>query len=55
MWALLILQIAAYIFLFIISPWTPKFLAEMALERILLHTAQAALFIISFQLSDLRL
>jgi hypothetical protein len=55
MWALLILQIAAYIFVFIISPWTPKFLAEMALERILLHAAPAALFIISFQLSDLRL
>lgn len=55
MWVLLILQIAAYIFVFIISPWTPKFLAEMALERILLHAAPAALFIISFHLSDLRL
>ena len=51
MWALFILHIAAYFAVFIISPWTPEFLAEMALERIILHAAPAALFLTAYQIS----
>jgi hypothetical protein len=52
MWALFIGQILVYIFVFIISPWTPEFLADMALERILLHTAPAAIYLIAFHLQQ---
>ena len=50
MWALLISQILVYLFVFIISPWTPEFLAEMALERILLHTTPAVIYLIAFHI-----
>ena len=50
-WMLLGGQIFAYLFVFIISPWSPEFLAKMALERILLHAAPAALYIICFHLA----
>lgn len=50
MWALLTGQILIYIFVFIISPWTPEFLAEMALERILMHTTPAVIYLIAFHL-----
>lgn len=50
MWALLILQIALYFYVFIISPWDPKNLADMALERILLHASPLAIFLIAFHL-----
>ncbi len=52
MWLLLVGRMAAYFFVFIISPWTPEFLAQMALERILLHAAPAALFIIAFHMAS---
>lgn len=50
MWALLVGQILVYILVFIISPWTPEFLAEMALERILMHTAPAVVYLISYHM-----
>ncbi len=52
MWALLLSQILVYLFVFIISPWTPGFLAEMALERILLHTTPAVIYLIAFHMGN---
>ncbi|MBN1864099.1 MAG: glycosyltransferase family 39 protein [Victivallales bacterium] len=54
LWLLLAGRMAAYLFVFIISPWSPEFLAQMALERILLHAAPAALFIIAFHMPLLK-
>ena len=54
MWALLVLQIVAYVFVFIISPWTPDFLAKMALERILLHVTPAVIYLIAFYMGEHR-
>ena len=48
LWALLLGQMATYLFVFIISPWSPQFLAEMALERIFLHTTPAVIYLIAF-------
>jgi len=52
MWALFTAQILVYIFVFIISPWTPEFLADMALERILLHTTPAVIYLIAFHMQQ---
>lgn len=52
MWALLGLQILTYVFVFIISPWTPDFLAKMALERILLHVTPAVIYLIAFHMGN---
>jgi len=50
MWSLLFLQILLYFYVFIISPWDPKSLASMALERIFLHVSPLAVFLIAFHL-----
>ena len=52
MWALFLLHIGAYFFVFIISPWTPQFLADMALERIFLHASPALIYLIAYHLTD---
>ncbi|NOY74285.1 MAG: hypothetical protein GXP32_00645, partial [Kiritimatiellaeota bacterium] len=51
MWALLSAQIAVYFSAFIISPWSPGFLAGMALERILLHATPAVVYLIAFHIN----
>lgn len=52
MWTLLFLQIAVYFYVFIISPWDPKSLADMALERIFLHASPLAIYLIAFHLKE---
>lgn len=52
MWSLLILQIALYFYVFLISPWDPKSLADMALERIFLQASPLAIYLIAFHLKE---
>lgn len=54
MWSLLILQIALYFYVFMISPWDPATLAEMALERIFLHASPLALYLIAFHIGYIK-
>ncbi len=47
-WFLLAAHFAVYILVFMISPWSPQFLADMSLDRILLHVVPVVLFIAAF-------
>ena len=47
-WLLLAAHIAVYILVFMISPWAPQFLADMSLDRILLHVVPVVLFLAAF-------
>jgi hypothetical protein len=51
-WSLMAAHFAAYVFVFVISPWSPQFLASMALERILIHIAPAVIYLAAFYLKD---
>ena len=53
MWLMLAARLALYFVSFIVSPWSPEFHTRMALERILLHAAPAAVYILAFHLAAL--
>jgi hypothetical protein len=50
MWTLLAGHLAIYAMAFMISPWSPKFLADMALDRIILHAAPALIYLLAFHI-----
>ena len=52
MWTILAGHLTLYILVFIISPWPPSFLANMALDRIILHTAPALIYLLALHYAE---
>ncbi len=52
-WMLFICHLALYVFVFVVSPFEPRHLASMSLERLILHTVPAAFLLIACHLSAL--
>lgn len=46
--AIMVLHLAMYIFIFVISPWNTEYLAVSALERLMLHISVPAVFVLFY-------